>query len=90
MLKSCEETPEARPTFAELKDYFIRLYNEKLRYYENNIRLKDLLPQLKMITEASCIHGLYAIPEPINESQNLQEQNASCVASSVPNEVKTD
>jgi hypothetical protein len=77
MLECCEETPEARPAFAELKDYFIRLYNETHRNYENDIRLKDLLPQLKELTESSCIHGLYAIPEAINEPGNdtKAEQN---------------
>jgi hypothetical protein len=70
MIECCEDTPEARPTFAELKDYFIRLYNEKLGYYENDIRLKDLLPQLKELTQASCVHSLYAIPEATNEPEN--------------------
>jgi hypothetical protein len=75
MIECCEETPEARPTFAELKAYFIGLYNEKLRYYENDIRLKDLILQLQGRTEASCIHDLYYIPEAINEPENDAIQN---------------
>jgi hypothetical protein len=70
MIECCEETPEARPTFAELKDYLISLYNEKLRYYENDIRLKDHLPQLQERAGNSCIHSLYAMPEAINEPAN--------------------
>jgi hypothetical protein len=72
MTECCKESPEARPTFLELKDYFVVLYNEKIRYYENDIRLKGLLPQFSL-TEASCIHGLYSIPEAINEPVNVPE-----------------
>jgi hypothetical protein len=88
MIECCDETPEARPTFAELKDYFIRLYNEKLRYYENDIRLKDLILQLQGPTGASCIHDLYSIPEAINEPENNTVPNILRVEGSGAEEVK--
>jgi hypothetical protein len=70
MIECCEENPEARPTFAELKDYFVCLYRDKLRDCEKKIRLKCIVPQFSM-TEASFIYDLYSIPEAINETENV-------------------
>jgi hypothetical protein len=66
MLECWGNRLEERPTFSELQEYFVRLYNEKLRCYENCKYFKNLLPAFRE-THTSCVNALYTMPDGILE-----------------------
>jgi hypothetical protein len=66
LLECCENSLEARPAFSDMKDYFVRLYNEYLRNCVNSNRLKNINLAFSG-TEASCVSASYAMPDAILE-----------------------
>jgi hypothetical protein len=69
ILECCENSLDARPAFIELKDYFVRLYNEQLSCYEGDNHFKDILSLFK-VTNCSCANALYSMPDPILEEMH--------------------